>query len=77
MGRALLISLAALAGGLVAVAVRELLISAPGAAAWLRDALLPRGRAAREGYAPSAAEQRRLGLIGSVASAGVAVLVAP
>lgn len=76
MGRALLISLAALAGGLVAVAVRELLVSAPGAAAWLRDALLPLGRASREGYAPSAAEQRRLGLIGSVAIAGVAVLVA-
>jgi tight adherence protein B len=61
---------------LVAVAVRELLVSAPGAAAWLRDALLPLGRASREGYAPSAAEQRRLGLIGSVAIAGVAVLVA-
>jgi tight adherence protein B len=76
VGRALLISLAALAGGLVAVAVRELLVSAPGAAAWLRDALLPLGRASREGYAPSAAEQRRLGLIGSVAIAGVAVLVA-
>jgi tight adherence protein B len=76
VGRALLISLAALAGGLVAVAVRELFASAPGAAAWLRDALLPLGRASREGYAPSAAEQRRLGLIGSVAIAGVAVLVA-
>jgi tight adherence protein B len=76
VGRALLISLAAIAGALVAVAVRELLISAPGVAAWLREALLPLGRASREGYAPSTEEQRRLGLIGSVAIAGVAVLVA-
>jgi tight adherence protein B len=76
VGQALLISLAAIAGGLVAVAVRELLISAPGVAAWLREALLPLGRASREGYAPSAEEQRRLGLIGSVAIVGIAVLVA-
>jgi tight adherence protein B len=76
VGQALLISFAALAGGFVAVAVREALASAPGVAAWLREAVLPLGRAAREGYAPSAEEQRRLGLIGSVAIAGVAVLVA-
>jgi tight adherence protein B len=76
VGQALLISLAALAGGFVAVAVRDLLISTPGLAAWLRDALLPLGRASREGYAPSAEEQRRLGLVGSVAIAGIAVLVA-
>jgi tight adherence protein B len=76
VGRALLISLAALAGGLLAVAVRELMVSAPGAAAWLRDAILPLGRASREGYSPSAEEQRRIGMIGSVAIAGIAVLIA-
>jgi tight adherence protein B len=76
VGRAALISLAALAGGFVAIAVRETLLSAPRARAWLRDALLPLGRAAREGYAPSAEEQRRLGLVGSAAIAAVAVLIA-
>jgi tight adherence protein B len=75
VGRALLISLAGLAGGFIAVSVRELLVSAPGVAAWLRNALLPLGRAAREGYTPSTEEQRRLGLVGSVAIAGIALLV--
>jgi tight adherence protein B len=76
VGQAALISLAAVAGGLVALAIREALISAPGVGAWLREALLPLGRAGREGYAPSAEEQRRLGVIGSLAIATIAVLVA-
>jgi tight adherence protein B len=76
MGRAALISLAALGGGLVAMAVREALLSAPGVGVWLREALLPLGRAGREGYAPSADEQRRLGLIGSLAIAALAILLA-
>jgi len=76
VGQAALISLAALAGALVAVASREALLAAPGVGAWLREALLPLGRAGREGYAPSADEQRRLALIGSVALAALAILVA-
>jgi tight adherence protein B len=75
VGRAALISLAALAGGFVAVAVREALLSAPHVGAWLREALLPLGRAGREGYSPSAEEQRRLGLIGSLVIAALAVVV--
>jgi tight adherence protein B len=76
LGRAALISLAALAGGLVALSAREALLSAPRVESWLREALLPLGRAGREGYAPSAEEQRRLGVIGGVAIATIAVLVA-
>jgi tight adherence protein B len=76
MGEALLISLAALAGGLVAVAMREALLSAPRVAEWLRVAVAPLGRAGREGYAPSAEEQRRLALLGSGTIAAGAVLLA-
>jgi tight adherence protein B len=76
VARAALISLAALAGGLVAVGVREALLSAPQVGAWLKETLLPLGRAGREGYAPSAEEQRRLGLLGGVGIAALAVLVA-
>jgi tight adherence protein B len=75
VGRAALISLAALAGAFVAVAVREALLSAPHVGAWLHEALLPLGRAGREGYSPSADEQRRLGLIGSLVIAVLTVLV--
>ena len=71
-----MIGFAALAGGLVAVAAREALISAPRIAGWLRTSLAPLGRAGREGYAPSADEQRRLALIGSGAIAALTVLVA-
>ena len=59
-----LILLAALAGGLLAVAVREAVLSAPRAASWIAAAALPLARAGREGYAPSAVEQRRLGYLG-------------
>jgi tight adherence protein B len=76
VGEAALISLAALAGGFVAMAVREALLGAPRVGGWLRDALLPLGRAGREGYAPSAEEQRRLGMIGGVVIAALAVLIA-
>jgi tight adherence protein B len=76
VGEAVLISLAALAGGLVAVSIREALLAAPRLPYWLREALLPLGRAAREGYAPTAEEQRRLALLGSAAIAGLAVLLA-
>lgn len=65
MSGGLLILLAAASGGLLAVAVREAIVSAPRAGAWIASATRPLSRAGREGYAPSAAEQRRLGLLGS------------
>jgi tight adherence protein B len=76
MGESALIALAALAGGLMAVATREALIAAPRAAGWLRASVAPLHRAGREGYAPSGEEQRRLALLGSGAIAIAAVLVA-
>jgi tight adherence protein B len=76
VGQAGLISLAALAGGFVAVAIREALLGAPRLAGWLREALLPLGRAGREGYSPSPDEQRRLALIGSGGIAILALVVA-
>ena len=76
MGQAALISLAALAGGFVAVAIREAMLAAPRIGGWLREALLPLGRAGREGYSPNPDEQRRLAVIGSVGIATVATVVA-
>jgi len=76
VGEQALILLAALAGGLVAVATREALISAPRLASWLRMSVAPLSRAGREGYAPSADEQRRLAMLGSGAIAAVAILIA-
>jgi tight adherence protein B len=74
MGPAL-IALAALAGGLVAVASREAILSAPRIAAWTRASLDPLRRVAREGHVPSAEEQRRLALLGSGFIAGLAFLL--
>lgn len=74
MGAASLIALAALAGGLLAVAARDAVISAPRIAGWLSAAVAPLGRAGREGYAPSTEEQRRLALLGSAAILGLVVL---
>jgi len=76
VGESALIAFAALAGGLVAVAIRDALISAPRIATWVRAAVVPLGRASREGYAPSADEQRRLAMLGSGAIAVTAVLLA-
>src|SRR4051794_24967989 len=59
----------------MAVAVREALASAPRAAGWLRTSIAPLRRASREGYAPSADEQRRLAMLGSGAIAATAILV--
>jgi tight adherence protein B len=75
LGQSALIGLAALAGGLVAVAIREALLSAPRVAAWLRESLSPLSRVTREGYVPSAEEQRRLSLLGSGGIAAVLVLL--
>ncbi len=76
MGGAALIALVSMAGGLAAVAVRETVVSAPGVASWLRTSIAPLRRASREGYAPSAEEQRRLALLGSGAIAATAILLA-
>lgn len=58
--------LAAGAGGLVAVAVREVVLASPGLARWLSQALEPLRRAGREGYEPSGLERRRLAVLGTL-----------
>jgi tight adherence protein B len=60
--------IAALAGGLAALAAREALLASPAAARWLRLALEPLRRAGEEGYAPSTLERRRLTLLGTGAA---------
>src|SRR5581483_9229456 len=62
---ALSILLAAAAGGVAVVAVREALAASPAAARWLRAAVEPLRRAGLEGYAPTAAERRRLAALGA------------
>ncbi|HEU5104324.1 MAG TPA: type II secretion system F family protein [Solirubrobacterales bacterium] len=54
------VAIAAAAGGLGALAVREALLASPAAAAWVRLALEPLRRVEREGYLPSTQERRRL-----------------
>ena len=76
MGAASLIPLAALAGGLLAIAVREMILSAPRLAAWTRGAVQPLSRIAREGYVPTAEEQRRLALLGSALIGALVILLA-
>ena len=75
MGAAALIVFAALAGGLLTVAVREGILSAPRIATWTREALNPLRRAGREGYVPSVEEQRRLALLGSGGIAAGTVVI--
>ena len=58
----------ALAGGLLALAVREAVLASPAVAAWLRLAVEPLRRAGREGYAPSTRERRRLAALGAGAA---------
>jgi len=62
------IAIAAAAGGLGALAVREALLASPAAAAWLRLALEPLRRVEREGYLPSTLERRRLAALGAGAA---------
>lgn len=62
------ILIAAAAGGLGALAVREALLASPAAAKWLRLALEPLRRAGEEGYAPSTRERRRLAALGTAAA---------
>ncbi|HEY0278277.1 MAG TPA: hypothetical protein VGC32_08415, partial [Solirubrobacterales bacterium] len=60
--------LGALAGGLIALALREAVLASPAAAAWVRLALEPLRRAGREGYVPSTKERRRLAALGAAAA---------
>ena len=69
------ILLAALAGGMVAVAAREALLATPSVARWLAAAVDPLRRAGREGYVPTEAERRRLGVVGTGTVFGLALLV--
>jgi tight adherence protein B len=62
------IPIAAAAGGLGALAVREALLASPAVAQWLRLALEPLRRAGEEGYAPSTRERRRLAALGTAAA---------
>ena len=72
------VALAAAAGGLAAVALREAVLATPAAGRWLAGAVEPLRRAGREGYAPSDAERRRLALLGALAMlAGGLVLFGP
>lgn len=70
------VPLAALAGGLLALAAREAVLAAPAVQRWLEAAVDPLLRAGREGYEPSALERRRLGLLGAGVLLAVAVLLA-
>jgi tight adherence protein B len=65
----------ALAGGLAALAARELVLAAPDAGRWLREAVEPLARAGREGEMPSDLERRRLALLGTAAIFAAALLV--
>jgi Flp pilus assembly protein TadB len=60
--------IAALAGGLLALAVREALAASPALAAWLRLALEPLRRAGSEGYMPTSVERRRLATVATLAA---------
>lgn len=62
--------MAAAAGGLSALAVREALPTSPDAARWLRIAWEPLRRAGEEGYMPSTVERRRLAALGVGAAVG-------
>lgn len=59
--------LAAAAGGMAAVAVREAIIASPALGRWIAATVEPLRRAGREGYAPTEAERRRLAVLGTVA----------
>jgi tight adherence protein B len=70
------ILLAALGGGLAAIAVKEAVLASPAAAAWLAETIEPLRRAGREGYAPTEAERRRLAALGAGALLAATLLVA-
>ena len=57
--------LAAIAGGMAAVAVREAVLASPALGRWVAEAVEPLRRAGREGYAPTSSERRRLAALGT------------
>jgi tight adherence protein B len=75
---ALVVALAAAAGGLAAVAASEAVAGSPAAARWVADAIEPLRLAGREGRAPTELERRRLALLGTLAMlAGALIVVGP
>jgi tight adherence protein B len=68
--------LAAAAGGMCALAVRELVLATPALARWVTRAVQPLVRAGREGYVPTEAERRRLALVGAGSLFAAALFVA-
>ena len=68
--------LAAVAGGMVAVALREAALATPAVARWVSAAVEPLRRAGSEGYMPTEAERRRLAVVGAGALAAAALFVA-
>lgn len=75
MSGAVPVALAAAAGGLVALALREAFAASPAAGRWLAEALEPLRRAGREGYAPSEPERRRLAGLGAGAMLLIGLVV--
>ena len=72
------VALAAGAGGLGAVALREAVLAFPAAARWVSAAVEPLRLAGREGYAPTELERRRLSVVGTLAIlAGAFVILGP
>jgi tight adherence protein B len=72
------ILLSALAGGMVILAVREMVLASPAALRWIQISLAPISRAGREGYEPSDFEVRRLAVLASLAALlGIVTLVGP
>jgi tight adherence protein B len=70
------ILLAAIAGGMAAVAAREALLASPAVGRWIVEAVEPLRRAGREGYAPTEDERRRLAALGAGALLLAALFVA-
>ena len=70
------IAMAALAGGMCALAAREAVLATPAVARWVTTSVEPLLRAGREGYEPSEAERRRLAAVGAMTLAAAALLVA-
>jgi tight adherence protein B len=70
------VALAALAGGMCALALRETVLATPALARWVTEAVQPLLRAGREGYVPTDAERRRLAAVGGGALFAAALFVA-
>jgi tight adherence protein B len=67
--------LAAIAGGLGAVAIREAVAASPAGGRWIAAAVEPLRRAGREGYVPTELERRRLAILGALAMLAAGVLI--